>query len=83
MNKLFSEYFPCMELYKIWKDKDFPVPGFPTIIKGTLFIMQVKQVKRFSRKALFRAIPLFFSIIICFVIFFISYSGKVKKVLLS
>ena len=71
------------ELYNIWKDNDLPVPGFPTIIKGTLLIMQVKHVKRFSLKARFKAIPLFFSIIICFVIFFISYSGKVKKVLLS
>jgi hypothetical protein len=70
-----------IELYNIWKLNDFPVPGFPTIINGTLFIIQVKHVKRFSLNDLFNAIPLPFSIVISFVILFISFSGIFKKLL--
>ena len=59
-----SEYWPFKVLYKIWKLNDFPVPGLPTIIKGTLLSIHVKQVNKFSLNALFSAIPFPFSITI-------------------
>ena len=79
LNSSLSECSPFSVLYNIWKLKDFPVPGFPTIIKGTLLSIQVKQVNKFSLNALFNAIPVPFSIDISFVILFISVSGIFKK----
>ena len=75
MNICLSEYSPFNVLYKIWKLKDLPVPGFPIIINGILLSIHTKHVNKFSLRALFKAIPFPFSMDISEVINFISASG--------
>ena len=65
-------------LFRIYSTlNDLLQPGFPTMNKGILLLMQTNKAKRFSNKALFLAIPSGISIL--FAMKYSSIIGRVRK----
>ena len=77
LNKGLSDESPFIALNTSWTLNDLLQPGLPTINKGTLALTQANIVNKFSKSALFFAIPFFISIF--FAIYCCSCSGISMK----